>query len=88
MVLYSRHGTEAVRELDEMIENAGVIVLPFDRVLADVAFDAFRRYGKGQGHPAQLNIVDCVADALAKARDESLLFKGTDFASTDVIPAL
>ena len=88
MVLYSRHGTEAVRELDEMIENTGVIVVAFDRILGDAAFEAFRRYGKGQGHPAQLNIIDCAAYALAKVRSEPLLFKGTDFANTDIIPAL
>jgi ribonuclease VapC len=52
--------------------------------LASVAFDAFRRYGKGQGHPAQLNIVDCAAYALAMARGEPLLFKGNDFAQTDI----
>ena len=53
-----------------------------------MAFDAFLRYGKGQGHPAQLNIIDCVAYALAKSRSEPLLFKGNDFANTDIVPAL
>jgi ribonuclease VapC len=53
-----------------------------------VAFEAFRRFGKGQGHPAQLNIVDCAAYALAKLRDEPLLFKGTDFDKTDIQAAV
>jgi len=56
--------------------------------MADVAFDAFRRYGKGQGHPAQLNIVDCIAYALARVRAEPLLFKGNDFGKTDVLRAI
>ena len=69
-----------------MLENSGIIVIPFDAGLAQAAFDAFRRYGKGQGHPAQLNIVDCAVYAVAKLRDEPLLFKGGDFEKTDVGP--
>ena len=53
-----------------------------------MAFDGFRRYGKGQCHPAQLNIADCAAYALAKSRSDPLLFKGQDFVHTDVEPAL
>lgn len=84
IVLYVRHGEAAVGEFDEMLQNAGVLVMPFDDETAKAAFEAFRRYGKGRGHPAQLNIVDCAAYALAKSRDEPLLFKGDDFARTDV----
>lgn len=88
MVLQSRQGAEAVREFDEMIKNVGIAVVPFDAEMAEVAFHAFRRYGrKGQGHPAQLNIVDCAAYALAKIRGEPLLFKGGDFEKTDIEPA-
>lgn len=61
--------------------------MPFDAELAAIAFDAFRRYGKGQGHPAQLNIIDCAAYALAKVRGEPLLFKGNDFEKTDISAA-
>ncbi|HJU17655.1 MAG TPA: type II toxin-antitoxin system VapC family toxin [Stellaceae bacterium] len=68
IVLQSRHGAEAVREFDEMLKNAGVVIVPFDAEMAETAFQAFRRYGKGQGHPAQLNIIDCAAYALAKSR--------------------
>jgi len=56
--------------------------------VAQLAFDAFRRYGKGQGYPAWLNIIDCAVYALAKMRDESLLFKGSDFERTDVQTAV
>ena len=88
IVLQSRHGDEAVREFDEMLENAGIVVLPFDAEMAETAFQAFRRFGKGRGHPARLNIVDCAAYALAKRRGEPLLFKGDDFNRTDLQPAL
>jgi ribonuclease VapC len=88
IALYSRHGEAAVAEFDEMAESAGIVIVPFDGELARAAFDGFRRYGKGQGHPAQLNILDCAAYALAKTRNEPLLFKGNDFLNTDVESAL
>ncbi len=55
--------------------------------LADIATSAFLRYGKGH-HKAGLNFGDCMAYALAKSLDAPLLFKGEDFASTDITPAL
>jgi ribonuclease VapC len=61
------------------MENAGIVVVPFDNEMARAAFDAFRRFGKGQAHPAQLRIVDCAVYALAKRRSQPLLFKGGDF---------
>ena len=54
---------------------------------AEIAIDAFRRYGRGQ-HPARLNFGDCFAYALAKAARLPLLFKGDDFAHTDIISAV
>ena len=84
IVLQSRYGLEAVRAFDEMLADTGLLVMSFDEELAKIAFEAFRRYGKGQGHPAQLNIVDCAVYALAKLKAEPLLFKGTDFDKTDI----
>lgn len=88
IVLFSRSGSHSIPILHELIERAGVVVVPFDEPMAETAFDAFKRYGKGQGHKAQLNIIDCAAYALAKTRNLPLLFKGNDFASTDIRPAL
>jgi ribonuclease VapC len=88
VVLYSRYGAEAVRAFDVLLEDFGIIIAPFDGNLADLAFGGFRRYGKGRGHPAQLNIIDCAAYALARSRSEPLLFKGGDFARTDIESAL
>jgi ribonuclease VapC len=77
-----------VREFDDLLENAGVLAIPFDEAMTKAAFEAFRRFGKGQGAPAQLNFGDCAAYALAKLRNEPLLFKGDDFARTDIARAL
>jgi ribonuclease VapC len=55
---------------------------------AETALAAFSRYGKGRGHPAQLNLGDCFAYAVAKNYRTSLLFKGEDFSKTDIRSAL
>lgn len=88
IVLQSRHGQAAADAFDQMLEDAGIEIVPFDAPMAQLAFNAFRRYGKGQGHPAQLNIMDCAVYALATMRGESLLFKGSDFEKTDVQAAV
>jgi ribonuclease VapC len=88
IVLFARLGPNAVGLFDDLLEDAGIVVVPFDDAMAIAAFDAFRQFGKGQGHPAQLNIVDCAVYALAKVRSQPLLFKGNDFARTDIVPAL
>ena len=49
-----------------MLKDAGIVVVPFDTEMADTAFQAFRRCGKGRGYPAQLNIIDCAVYGLAK----------------------
>ncbi|HXA27030.1 MAG TPA: type II toxin-antitoxin system VapC family toxin [Acetobacteraceae bacterium] len=84
IVLHGRRQLALAQAFDVMLQRAGIEVVPLDADLAHAAFEAFRRYGKGQGHPAQLNIVDCVAYALAKNRNDTLLLKGGDFAKTDI----
>ena len=63
---------------------AGVEVVPFTAEQARIAFDAFKRFGKGRGAQAALNYGDCFAYALAKELGAPLLFKGGDFAQTDI----
>jgi ribonuclease VapC len=70
-------------ELDRLLAELMVTVVPFDDHQADIARDAFARFGKGR-HRAGLNFGDCAAYALAIAEAEPLLFKGTDFGATDV----
>jgi ribonuclease VapC len=53
-----------------------------------IARHAYRDFGRGSGHRARVNFGDCFAYALAKSTGETLLFKGNDFAHTDVTPAL
>jgi uncharacterized protein with PIN domain len=54
---------------------------------AETALAAFSRYGKGRGHPAQLNLSDCFAYAMATNPRTALLFTGNDFSKTDIAPA-
>jgi ribonuclease VapC len=72
------------RELDDLIDLFGIIIEPVTEQQARIAREAYRDYGKGSGHPARLNFGDCFAYALARDRGEALLYKGTDFAHTDV----
>jgi ribonuclease VapC len=88
IVLLSRIGPVAVTTFRELIEATPIVIVPFDETLATAAFEAYQRYGKGRGHPAQLNIVDCAAYPLARLRGLPLLFKGNDFTRTDAISAL
>ena len=69
--------------IDDFLLDYGVHVVPFDEDLSNLAFDAYRRYGKGR-HPAKLNMGDCAAYALAKSRGWPLLYKGDDFVQTDI----
>jgi ribonuclease VapC len=83
IVIESRYGAEGLRALDRFIERAGIVVAGVDLEQGKVARDAFSRFGKGR-HPAGLNFGDCFAYALARVLGEPLLFKGEDFARTDV----
>jgi ribonuclease VapC len=69
--------------LEEFLANEHIEIIPFDEPLSNLAFEAYRRFGKGR-HPAKLNMGDCAAYALAKARGWPLLFKGDDFSQTDI----
>jgi len=84
MVAEARGGTKGAAELDTLVSNLGLLIAPFTEEHVGLARQAFRRFGKGQGHPARLNFGDCIAYALAKARGEPLLFKGNDFSRTDI----
>lgn len=88
IVVDSKRDPVASRELDEFREATDIHLVPVDEVQIRIAREAYRDFGKGSGHKAQLNFGDCFAYALAKAMNEPLLFKGTDFPHTDVRPAL
>ena len=86
IVMLARIGEDGVADLDELLATAAVRPVAVDSTQAHLARDAFSRFGKGRA-PAGLNFGDCFAYALAKATGRPLLFKGSDFAVTDVTPA-
>ena len=86
LILKQRRFIEMKSHLDEWLEAYGVTVED-NAALAHPALEAYLRYGKGL-HPARLNLADCFAYALAKSLDAPLLYKGDDFAKTDVRSAL
>ena len=83
IVMETRLGPAAGREIENFIDRAGIEVVPFDSEQAAVALKAWRKYGKGR-HPAGLNFGDCFSYALATTSGEPLLAKGSDFERTNL----
>lgn len=73
---------------DEILQHAKVIIEPVTPEQAKLARQAYRDYGKGSGHPANLNFGDCFSYALARDKREPILYKGDDFVHTDLRSAL
>jgi len=86
IIVESRYGAEGLRDLDLLISKASIDLVPVDVEQAHIARLAFSRFGKGR-HPAGLNYGDCFSYALATALGEPLLYKGGDFARTDIAAA-
>ena len=78
----------ATRRFDDFIREANISIEAVTEIQAQTARSAYRDFGKGSGHPAKLNFGDCFAYALAKVSGEPLLFKGGDFAHTDIASVL
>ena len=83
IVAEARKGESGGRELDLLLHRIALESVPLTASHMEVARDAWRRFGKGK-HPASLTIGDCCAYALSRISGEPLLFKGDDFAGTDV----
>jgi ribonuclease VapC len=75
------------RQLDEVIQEFKISIEPVTVEQARIARQAYRDYGKGSGHAANLNFGDCFSYALARDKREPLLYKGDDFVNTDLRPA-
>lgn len=88
MVLHNRWGMRAVVLADHLLSLPQFEVIPPSVADSEAAFAAFLVYGKGSGHRAGLNLGDVFSYALAKNRDLPLLYKGNDFAETDLRPAV
>lgn len=87
IVVEARKGPVGGRELDLLLHRGRIDIVPFNAPQLELAREAYRRFGKGR-HRAALNLGDCCAYALAAASGEPLLFKGDDFAQTDIPNAL
>ncbi len=84
IVMQARIGEDGVRDLDDLLAVTAVRPVAVDAEQARLARDCFARFGKGRS-PAGLNFGDCFGYALAQAMNRPLLFKGGDFAQTDVL---
>jgi ribonuclease VapC len=83
IVLAGRRRSPTAGEVEGLIQELGVTVVPFGEAEWRAAVSAFLRFGRGR-HPAALNVGDCLAYATAAQAGDALLFTGTDFAKTDV----
>ncbi len=79
----TKHGQQGVENLNLLIAALSIIIVPFSVEQAQLASEAFLKFGKGR-HPAKLNMGDCFSYALAKSTNQPLLFKGNDFTHTDI----
>jgi ribonuclease VapC len=87
-VIDSARDPVSSRLLDDLIDHYKIIVEPVTEAQARIARQAYRDYGKGSGHRANLNFGDCFSYALARDKREPLLFKGDDFGHTDLRSAV
>jgi ribonuclease VapC len=87
IVVDRQRGAAAGRQFDSLLVRAGILIEPVTREQADIARQAYLDFGRSI-HPAALNFGDCFSYALARSMAMPLLFKGKDFALTDVTPAL
>lgn len=85
LLVAHRRGHDAlVARVEALVDAFGITIAAPGPAEIAAALGGHARYGKGTGHPAQLNFGDLFAYALATSRDLPLLFKGEDFAATDV----
>ncbi len=83
----TRRNDDRIASLYKLVDELEIGIADIDIVQARIGHDAYRRYGRGSGHPANLNFGDCFAYALSRATGAPLLFKGDDFIHTDVVAA-
>lgn len=87
LIASARRGATNLDDLTQILETIEAEIVPFDADQARAAQAAYMRYGKGIDPAARLNLCDCVTYALAKQLVVPLLYKGSDFAATDVASA-
>lgn len=88
MVATGQGGSSLEAEAWNVLNGPAIELVPFTAAHLDTARDAFRRFGRGSGHPARLNYGDCMSYAIARVASLPLLYKGDDFTHTDIVAAL
>lgn len=83
IVVTARWHKPALRHVEALVRELGVVVVPFSEAEWRIALTAYERYGRGR-HKAALNFGDCLAYATAAAAGDTLLYVGQDFARTDI----
>lgn len=83
-VVGGRFDQARLAQLELLVAKIPIEIVAFDAEQAIFAYDAYRMFGKGSGHKAQLNFADCAAYALAASKGIPLLYKGQDFSRTDI----
>ena len=84
IVLLRERTDDAVAAFERTVQTLQILIVPVDAAQAREAIEAYRRFGRGSGHPARLNFGDCFSYALAKITREPLLATGDDFAQTGI----
>lgn len=87
MRIFAVRPDEAHRIVMDALSSLGIAVVPLTESMILLALQAFARYGKGKGHPARLNMGDCLSYGAARALGQPLLFKGDDLGLTDIADA-
>ncbi len=82
-VVLGQYGSAMLRRYDALLLEIGIVLVDFDKSQSLLSSEAYRVWGRGNHH-AGLNLGDCASYALAKRLDAPLLFKGNDFARTDI----
>jgi len=88
VVVDARKSPVLSNRVEDLIERFNIVIEPVTAEQARIARQAYRDYGKGSGHRANLNFGDCFAYALARVKREPLLYKGDDFVHTDLRSAM
>jgi ribonuclease VapC len=88
IVIDSRQDPAMSRKIDDLLDRFSIEIEPVTAEQARIARQAYRDYGRGSGHAANLNFGDCFSYALARAKREPILFKGDDFGHTDLRSAV
>ena len=86
-VVVQRQHPEKAHIVEKFLREAGILYEPVSIEQAEIGRNGYAEFGQSSGHKARLNFGDCFAYALSKATGEPLLFKGDDFAQTDIVAA-